>query len=172
MVRPEKVKEVELLTVKLSEANSVVLVNFRGINVEQVQDLREQCREEHVEYRVVKNTLLKLALDEVGMDGMLDDMLEGPTALALSYDDPVAPAQKIKSFSEEHDVLEIKGGIFDGTVIDAEEVSKLADLPPREDLLTQVACCFAGPLNRVAQVLQAPMRDLALTTSEIHKRAG
>ncbi len=172
MVRPEKIKEVERLTLMLRDASSVVLVDFRGLDVQKAQELREECRQIDVQYRVVKNTLLSRALDEVGIS--LDDgMLEGPTALALSYDDPVAPAQKIKSFGKEHRVLEIKGGISDGTVMDSEEIRRLADLPSREELLAKVAYCFAAPMTRTAQVFEAPMRDLNLVVSQLReKKAG
>lgn len=171
MVRPEKVKEVELLTDKLSRAHSVVLVDFRGIDVAEAQELRNRCREAEVEYRVVKNTLLQRALAAAGIEGA-DDMLVGPTALALSYEDPVAPAHEIKSFADKFRVLELKGGILEGAVLDRDEVRRLADLPSREELLAQVARCFAGPATQVARVLQAPMRDLALVTAQLEKKAG
>ncbi|MFO8059721.1 MAG: 50S ribosomal protein L10 [Bacillota bacterium] len=172
MVRPEKIAEVEVLKEKLERANSVVLVDFRGINVEQAQELRNQCRASDVEYRVVKNTLLQRALDGVGVEGA-GGMLTGPTALAISYDDAVTAAKRIKSFSDSSRVLEIKGGILEGSVLGADEVIRLADLPSRQELLAQVAACFAGPLTQVARVLQAPMRDLTLVTSQLReKRAG
>ncbi len=171
MVRPEKVKEVELLTEKLSEAASIVFVNFRGLNVAQAQDLRNQFREVGVEYRVVKNTLLGFAAEAAGLQG-LDDILEGPTAIALSYDDVTAPASEIKKFAQKTGLLETKGGILEGTFIGPEEVKRLADLPSREELLAQVARCFAAPMTRFASVAQAPVRDLTYVISEIQKQAG
>ncbi len=172
MVRPEKVREVELLTEKLSQAESVVFVDFRGLNVAQAQDLRNQFREVGVEYRVVKNTLLGFAAEAAGLHG-LDGILEGPTAIAISYDDVTAPAAEVKKFSQKAGVLEIKGGILEGSFIGAQEVRRLADLPSREELLAQVARCFAAPMVRFASVAQAPMRDLAYVVSEIQaQQAG
>ena len=169
MVRPDKIEEVKLLTDRLSRANSVVLVDFRGITVAQAQQLRNQCRESDVEYRVVKNNLLQRALDAVGIEGA-DWMLTGPTALAISYDDEVIAAKRIKSFSDSARVVKIKGGILEGSILGADEVIRLADLPSREELLARVAACFAGPMTQVARVFQAPIRDLALVTSQLQEK--
>jgi len=172
MVRPDKIEEVQILKDKLSRANSVVLVDFRGINVAQAQELRNQCRASDVEYRVVKNTLLRRALDAEGIAGT-DAMLTGPTALAISYHDAVTAAKRIKSFSDSFRVVTIKGGILEGSLLGVDEVIRLAELPSREELLARVAACFAGPMTQVARVLQAPVRDLALVTSQLQeKRAG
>ncbi len=171
MVRPDKVEEVELLTEKLSQANAVVLVDFRGLHVQMAEELRNRCRDAEVEYRVVKNTLLQLAAEEAGIEG-LDDLLTGPTALAISYEDPVAPAHEIKEFSDEFGVLEIKGGVLEGVRVETEEVMRLADLPSREVLLAQVASCFAAPMRRTATVMQAPMRDLTYAVSEVQKKSA
>ncbi len=171
MVRPDKVQEVELLTEKLTQANAVVLVDFRGLDVQSAEELRNRCRDAEVEYRVVKNTLLHLAAEEVGIEG-LDDLLAGPTALAISYEDPVAPAHEIKEFSDEFGVLEIKGGVLEGIRVETDEVLRLADLPSREVLLGQVASCFAAPMRRAASVMQAPVRDLAYAVSEVQKKSA
>ncbi|MFO7941632.1 MAG: 50S ribosomal protein L10 [Bacillota bacterium] len=169
MVRPEKVREVELLTEKLSQATAVVFVDFRGLNVAQAQDLRNRFREADVEYRVVKNTLLGFAAEAAGLEG-LDGILEGPTAIALTYDDVTAPASEIKKFSNETGLLNVKGGILEGTFVNPDEVKRLADLPSREELLAQIARCFAAPMVRFASVAQAPMRDLTYVVAEIERQ--
>ncbi len=169
MVRPEKVEEVEVLTGKLAEASSIVLVDFAGLDVEKAEELRSRCREAEVEFRVAKNTLLELAAENAGVSE-LEDLLVGQTALAISYDDPVAPAHEIKEFSEEFGVLEIKGGVLEGIRVETKEVERLADLPSREVLLAQVVGCFQAPMRRIATVMQAPMRDLAYAVSELQDK--
>ncbi len=171
MVRPEKVREVELLTEKLSKSTAAVFVDFRGLNVAQAQNLRNEFRAVGVEYRVVKNTLLGFAAEAAGVEG-LDGILEGPTAVAFSYDDVTTPAAQVKKFSQKTGLLAVKGGLLEGTFIGPDEVKRLADLPPREELLAMVARCFAAPMVRFARVAQAPVRDLTYVISEIQKKAG
>ncbi len=171
MVRPEKIKEVEQLTEKLSQANSAVFVDFRGLNVQLAEDLRTVFREAGVEYRVAKNTLLRRAAEAAGIEG-LDPILEGPTALAISYDDEVAAAKEVRRFREKTGILQIKGGLLEGGFLEAEEVRRLAELPPKEELLAKVVRCFAGPMTQFASVAQAPMRDLAYMTAELQRQSS
>ncbi|MBT9258951.1 MAG: 50S ribosomal protein L10 [Clostridiales bacterium] len=155
----EKKKElVARLSQDLQKAASVILTDFRGLTVEKDVLLRRKAREQKVHYKVVKNTLLKRAAEEAGIHG-LDPYLEGPTAIAYSFEDPVATARVIHEFAEEEKVLTIKAGVVEGRLITADAVEGLAKLPPRPVLLAQLAGAFQAPLQQVAGMLAAPLRS-------------
>ena len=136
--------------------NSVmgVVVNYKGINVEDDTKLRRELRENNVKYTVVKNTLLKRANDEVGLSE-IDSVLEGTTALATSDEDYAAAARILANFAKKHDFFEIKSGFMDGTVIDLATIDSLAKLPTREVLLANVLGAFQAPIAAFARVIQA-----------------
>ena len=149
----EKEQQVAELQELFANAQSVVLTDYRGINVAQDVKLRAKMRAAGVEYRVAKNTLIKLAGHNAGYD-CLDAYLEGPTAIAFS-EDPVAAAKVIGDFIKENKVTSFKAGLLTGSFIDAAGIDALAKLPPRDVLLSQVASCFAAPLSSVARAFNA-----------------
>lgn len=153
---------------KLSSAKGVVLTDYRGLTVAQVTKLRAQLREAGVEYKVLKNTLVKRAADEIGLVG-LDPFLEGPTAVAFGINDPVAPAKILNEFAKANKALEIKAGVVEGQVISLEGVQALADLPPREVLLAKVLGAMQSPLVGMANVLQGPIRKMGYALEEVRK---
>ena len=138
------------LTEKFKNAQSVVVVDYTGLNAKQTTDLRKQLRENNVEYIVAKNTLLKRAADECGY-GALADTFTGVTAV-------VKPANIICKFVKDNKILTIKGGVAEGEVIDVAKVEALGALPSKEVLLSKVAYCFKAPLQKVAMVLEAKRR--------------
>lgn len=140
---------------KLSESKSTVVVDYRGLTVSEVTELRKQLREAGVEFKVYKNSLTRRAAEQVELAG-LNDVLTGPSAIAFSKEDVIAPAKVINNFAKEHEALEIKAGIIEGNVASAEEVKALAELPSRE-----------GLLSMLLSVLQAPIRNLALATKAV-----
>ena len=144
---------------KLEAATSVVITDYRGLNVSQATALRKELREAGVEYRVLKNTLTRLAAKEAGIEG-LDDTLTGPNAIAFSSD-AVSAAKVLSKFAKENKELEIKGGVLEGKVVGLDEIKALADLPSREVLLSMVLRSMQGPLTNFASVLNAPLRDFA-----------
>ena len=154
---------------KFTQARTVVVTDYRGLNVAEVTQLRTKLREAGVEYKVAKNTLLKRAIEDAGLES-IDDLLQGPTAVAFSYEDLVAPAQVLAKFAKEHDKLEIKGGLLEGKVISLAEVKALAELPPREVLLAQVASALQSPLVGMVNVLQGPLRKAVYALEEIRKQ--
>lgn len=131
-----------------------VLVNYKGINVEDDTKLRKELREANVKYTVVKNTLLKRATAEVGLSDM-DSVLEGTTALATSDDDYTAAARILADFAKKNDYFEIKSGYMDGEVISLEKIDQLAKLPTREVLLANVLGAFQAPIASFARAVQA-----------------
>jgi large subunit ribosomal protein L10 len=169
MARPEKVAKVSEIQEKLSRSQGVILADYRGLNVEEVNELRKKLREAGVEYRVEKNTLVLLAARDAQIEGM-DDYLKGPTALAFGYNDPVAPAKVLSTFAKDHKNLELKAGILEGKVIDANQVKALADLPSREALLSQLAGVIQAPMRGLVTVLSGPLRNLAYVVEAVRKK--
>ncbi|MCL1697771.1 MULTISPECIES: 50S ribosomal protein L10 [unclassified Lysinibacillus] len=147
--------QVQEITEKFQNAASVVVVDYRGLNVAQVTELRKQLREAGVEFKVYKNTLTRRATEAVGLEG-INDVLVGPNAIAFSNEDVVAPAKIINEFAKKNEALEIKAGIIEGTISSVEDVKALAELPSRE-----------GLLSMLLSVLQAPVRNFALATKAV-----
>lgn len=150
----EKKQIVSSLAEQLKSAVSGVLVDYCGLSVEQDTELRNKLREAGVEYKVVKNTLTRFAAKEVGFDE-LDSVLNGPTSLAISMTDEVAPAKVLAEFAKKNEQLEIKAGFLDGKVISLDEVKALASTPNRETLLAKLLGSLNAPVSNLARTLQA-----------------
>ena len=140
---------------KLKASKSTIVVDYRGLNVAEVTELRKQLRDAGIEFRVYKNTLTRLAAESAEV-AELNSVLTGPNAIAFSNDDVVAPAKILNDFAKKHEALEIKAGVIEGNVASVEEVKALAELPSRE-----------GLLSMLLSVLQAPIRNLALATKAV-----
>jgi large subunit ribosomal protein L10 len=160
MPRPEKVQAVNDIKERLESAEAVFLTEYRGLSVKAVQDLRRALRDSGADYKVVKMTLARLAAGEAGVDG-LDDFLIGPTALAFANQDPVATAKALKEFSKSNEVLVLKAGYLSGHVLTPEEVSRLAEIEPREVLLAKFAGAAMAPLYAAAGMFAAFTRNAA-----------
>ncbi|GEL12836.1 50S ribosomal protein L10 [Lapidilactobacillus concavus DSM 17758] len=139
---------------KFNRAKAVVVVDYLGLTVAEATELRKQLREAGVELKVVKNTYLRRAADKAGYEG-LDDTFTGPTAVAFSYDDVVAPARVLSKFAKSVDALEIKGGIIEGKVSDLATINELASLPSREGLLSMLLSVLQAPVRNVAYAVKA-----------------
>ena len=150
----KKAAIVEEVTEKFKTAASVVIVDYRGLTVDEVTKLRKQLRDANVEIRVIKNSILSRAAKAAGLEG-LDEVFTGPTAVAFSNEDVVAPAKIIDEFSKEAKALEIKGGIIEGKVSTLEEVTALAKLPSREGLLSMLLSVLQAPVRNVAYAINA-----------------
>jgi len=164
-----KIQAVQEISESLRGAQSVVLAEFKGLTVAQSQRLRADLRKQGVTFHVVKNTLLRRAAQDVGIAG-LDPYLTGPTALAVSREDLVAPARVLAAFQRANKELTIKAGVLTGKVIDAAEVRSLAELPSREVLLARVAGGMQAPLYAIVSVLSAPLRNLAYGLDALAKQ--
>ena len=150
----KKAAIVEEVTEKFKTAASVVIVDYRGLTVDEVTKLRKQLRDANVEIRVIKNSILSRAAKAAGLEG-LDEVFTGPTAVAFSNEDVVAPAKIIDEFSKEAKALEIKGGIIEGKVSTLEEVTALAKLPSSEGLLSMLLSVLQAPVRNVAYAINA-----------------
>ena len=135
--KSEKKQLVEELHQKFIESKIVILTDYKGLDVDTINDLRRKLTESNIEYRVVKNTLLVRASADTDV-ALVKDQFKGPTAIALSYDDPVAPAKVLSEFAKENDKLEIKVGVMSGKLLDINAIKSLSALPSREVLLGQV----------------------------------
>lgn len=170
-VTQEKQLAVADLKEKLGNTKGAVLTNYRGLTVAQDTKLRRKLREGGVEYRVIKNTLTRIAAKEVGIQG-LDEYLEGEAAIALSYTDPVAPAKIISDFVKENKLqaLEIKAGLVEGKVINSDGVKALSNLPPREVLIAQVLAGMQAPIAGFVNVLSGTIRNLVYALDAVRKQ--
>ena len=166
MPTPEKVQAVADIRERLEDAEAVFFTEYRGLTVKAVQALRRSLRESGADYKVVKMTLAKLAAREAGFEG-LDEYLSGPTALAFAHSDPVATAKALKDFSKGNKVFVLKAGFLSGEILTPEEVSRLADIEPREVLLAMIAGAAKAPLFQAASMFSSFSRDAASMFSQL-----
>jgi large subunit ribosomal protein L10 len=164
-----KAQIVEEIKEKISSSQSMVLVDYRGLNVAQLTELRKRYRDAGVDYKVYKNTMMRFAFKELGLEEF-NEFLKGPSAVAFGINDPVSAAKISTEFAKTNDKLEIKAGIVDGKVISAEGVKSLAELPPREVLIAQVLGGFNAPIQGFANVLQGTIRGLAIALNAIAEK--
>lgn len=150
----QKQKIVAALREKFETAKVVIVTDYKGLDVAQMNDLRRKLREAEVEYQVVKNTMLTRASQDTDA-AQLVDTFKGPSAIALAYTDPVAPAKVLMQFSKDNDKLEIKAGVMNGKLLDLAAIGALSKLPSREELLAQVL----GTMNAVPQGLVRALAD-------------
>jgi large subunit ribosomal protein L10 len=161
MQRDEKERVVAELADRLRSTETLIVADYRGLSVTEINDLRGQLLEHGARFRVVKNTLTRRAAEEAGADSLLA-LLDGPTAIAFldSDGDPVAVAKALNAAARDTKVLEIRGGILDGQQIGEAEVKSLATLPPTDVLRAQLVSAVSGPLMTVVGLFTAPLRDL------------
>lgn len=167
MATPDKVAAVEEITDKLRNSNAAVVTAYTGLSVAQLKELRRSLGE-NAQYRVVKNTLTKIAAKEAGVE--LDEHLNGSTAVAFVTGDPVTAAKGLRDFAKENPALVIKGGVLDGKVLSADEFKKLADLESREVLLAKLAGAMKGNQAKAAAVFQALPQKFVRTADALRAK--
>ena len=151
---------------KFENAQGAVVVDYRGLNVDEVTELRKQAREQGIFYKVYKNSMMRFAAKEAGYEGLLDSFV-GPTGIAFCDSDPVAAAKVFSTFAKDHKALEIKAGIVDGKVLDVAGVDELAKLPPKEQLVAKVLGGLNAPIAGFANVLNANLKGLVVALNAI-----
>ena len=166
MPTPQKEAIVAEITEQLNEAKSVFLTDFKGLNVDEINDLRREFTNASVQYRVVKNSLARLSVKEAGCDELLE-YLDGPTAIAFGMDDPVAPARVIKKFDKNSDKLSVKVGLMDGVLIDSTRVNEIASLPSKVQLLGQLSGVLNAPLSNLVLSLNAILSKLVFALNAV-----
>ncbi|RPA60904.1 50S ribosomal protein L10 [Aerococcus agrisoli] len=149
-----KQQEVNEVVEKMNAANSIVVVDYLGLSVAQVTELRKQLREAGVEFKVIKNTIMRRALDTLELN-YHEEVFQGPTAVAFGMEDAVAPAKILSDFAKTADALELKGGVIEGKVLSKDEIKKIAQLPNREGLLSMLLSVLQAPVRNVAYAVKA-----------------
>jgi large subunit ribosomal protein L10 len=160
MPTAQKAKTIDALVDNFQRAQLVVVANYRGLSVGQMQNLRGNLRESNAEFTVAKNTLTRIAAERAGVE-IPGEHLEGPTALMFAYEDVVAPAKALSDFVRSSRVLELKVGVMEGHALDTAQIEALASMPPREELLAKLVGMLASPMSRVVGVLGGPSRSMA-----------
>lgn len=169
MPTAEKAASINEIRERLGRAKTLVIAEYRGLNVKEVTELRAKTRAAGVELKVLKNTLTARAAVEVNING-LEKYLEGPNGFAFGYEDPVSAAKVLSEYAKTHDKLVIKGGVLEGKVIDANAVKYLADLPSREVLLSQMLRGMQGPISGLVNVLQGTIRNVVYALDAVRKQ--
>ncbi len=168
--RPEKVAVVDEVRAKLEASEAAVLTEYRGLNVSATAELRRALREAGGEYKIYKNTLVRFAARDLGLE--IDDLLTGPTAIAFVDGDPVAVAKALRDFAKTNPALVIKGGLLGDKTLDEAAVKALADVEPREVLLARLAGAIAAPMTQFAGMLEALPRNFAYGLKALIDQGG
>ena len=168
--RPEKVAVVDEVRAKLESADAAVLTEYRGLNVSATAELRRALRDAGGEYKVYKNTLVRFAARDLGLE--IDDLLTGPTAIAFVDGDPVTVAKALRDFAKTNPALVIKGGLLGDKTLDEAAVKALADVEPREVLLARLAGAIAAPMTQFAGLLEALPRNFAYGLKALIDQGG
>ena len=168
MARPDKVTAVEEMTDKFRNSTATMVTAYTGLTVAQLQDLRRSLGE-NAQYRVVKNTLTKIAANEAGISH-LDELCVGSSAVAFVTGDPVEAAKGLRDFAKDNPNLIIKGGVLDGKALSADEIKKLADLESREVLLAKLAGGMKASMAKAAATFQAPLTKFVRTADALRSQ--
>lgn len=155
----QKAAILKTINEKIEKMKSAVMFNYSGIEVKDLNILRDKCREEGIDYMVAKKTLLKKALSEKGLAKAVEQGFPGEIATLFSYDDEVAPARILAAFAKDQDKIKFAGGILEGDYIDAVRVTELSKIPAKKELLAKLVGCLSNPLSGLARVLNAIKED-------------
>ena len=169
MARPEKIAEVEKIAAGLQAAQSLVLADYSGLTVEKMTIFRQQCRENKVECRVVKNRLAKIAADNVGM-GVIKDHLNGPIAIMFGPESQVDPAKIVVEFAKQNEAMEIRGGMVDGAFLDASQVVALSKIPSRDELIAKMMGSINSPVTGLTMVMNGVVAGLTRAIDAVAKQ--
>ena len=162
MPNQEKINIVDKSTQKFKDASGIYFTKYTGMNVEQATSFRKLCRESDIDYKIVKDTLTKIAVKNAGYEDIFDEILSGQIGTITSIDDSIAPARVIKTFNKENDdIIEVVGLYADGNLYGPEKYKDLANLPTREELIGKFASMLNQPMTQFASVLNATMTKLA-----------
>jgi len=169
MATPQKEKIVEEMTDKFSRASSIFLVDFTGMDVNSITELRRNFRESNIEYRILKNTLAKISFQHAGIEGM-EEYLKGVNGYAISYDDPTLPVKILDKNKEFKEKLKLKAALFEGKVIGSDQVVAIAKLPSRTEMLGQLVSMLNSPMTKLAGTLTASILKLVNVIKSLEEK--
>jgi large subunit ribosomal protein L10 len=172
MPTAQKAAQIDELVDRMSRAQLTVIADYRGLSVDALQGFRSRLRPLDAEFKVAKNTLTRIAAEQVGIEG-LDGQLEGPTAIMFAFGDVVAPAKAVSEFARTSRILQVRAGVMNNQVITAADIEAISSLPPREELIGKLVGMLASPMARVVGVLSGPSRSVAyLANARIEQLGG
>lgn len=169
--RPEKVAVVDEVRIHLQNSSAAILTEFRGLQVKHLQELRRALAPSGSQYKVYKNTLVRIAADSVGLQD-LEPLLKGPTGVAFVTGDAVEAAKALREYAKANPSLIVKGGVLGTKVLNAAQASALADMPPKRQVLAEIAGLLEAPLANIASLLEAPVRDIAYAIAALEEKLG
>ena len=169
MPNKKNIEQVKELSESFSKAKAIYFTEYHGLNVGDLTKLRSEFFKADVEFKVAKNTLIKLAAEENKIAG-LEEILKGSTALAIAYDEPVSPAKVIKEFTKENELPSVKGILFDGEFMPGEDFKRLANLPSKEELLAKLVSMLNNPLQNLVSTLNAPLQNIAGVSNNLKEQ--
>jgi large subunit ribosomal protein L10 len=169
LIKTEKKEKLSTLKSQIESSKSFVLIDFTGVNVELINMLRRDAKKSNIKYNVVKNTLLRKAVENTQFD-CIKQFLTGPTAIAISDEDPVKPAKLILDFFKKNRVLAIKGGALSHNVLSVKDVTKLAELPSKDELISKALYVISSPIIRFVTVLGNPIRNFITDLKLLEKQ--
>ena len=162
----KNIKQVKELSNAFENAKAIYFTEYHGLNVEEVTKLRSMFFKENIDFKVAKNTLIKIVLQDSKIND-IDKLLSGSTAVAISYDEPVSPAKVIKKFNENFDLPRVKGILFEGEYFEGDQYKKFADLPSKDELVAKFAMLLNSPMGKFVSTINAPMQNLAGVLSNL-----
>jgi large subunit ribosomal protein L10 len=172
MPTPQKAVQIEELADRLSRSQLTIIADYRGLTVDALHGFRARIRPLDAEFKIAKNTLTRIAAEQVGIEG-LEPQLEGPTAILFAYGDVVGPAKAISEFVRTSRILQVRAGVMNNMVITPSDVEAISSLPPREELLGKLVNLLASPMTRTAGVLSGPARSVVyLANARVEQLGG
>ena len=158
MPNQKNIEKIKNLSESFSKAKAIYFTKYHGLNVSDITKLRSEFFKVEVEYKVAKNTLIKLAAQENEIE-IDSELLKGATAIAISYSEPVSPAKVIKEFKRDGDLPEVKGILFDGQFLPGDDYNRLANLPSKDELLAKLIAMLNSPMQKLVSTISAPMQN-------------
>ena len=156
----KNIEQIRELSNSFEKAKAIYFTEYHGLNVEQITKLRSMFFKENIDFKVAKNTLIRIVLKDSKINN-LDKLLSGSTAIAIAYDEPVSPAKVINKFNENSDLPTVKGILFEGEYFDGDQFKRFANLPNKEELVSKFAMIINAPMSKFASTISSPMQNLA-----------
>ncbi len=160
ITKKKKEELVETFAERLEKSKAAVFTDYKGLTVEEINEVRNNLRDQGIEFKVIKNTLFGLAVKKANIDVDAKELANHPVAVAFGYDDEVAPAKVVFNFAKDHEQLEIIGGILEGKSIDAQSVKSLAQMPSREEMIAKMIGSMNAPMSNFVGVMHANLRNV------------